>query len=243
MAAVFNGPNASDTSGARALGEAGAPDSDAALAPDGTPVTPLHHLTPALNWRHEEDDLTRTVMVTCRHAHLVPSRLRPRNCYVPNPASHIPSPTPHICTRHGACTYLAVCSPRWLTRLAFACVRTSPSLAYVFQRCFGYGDVYSWQREVMEALLAGKDAIVARPTGGGKSLCFQLPALVDALRPRAAYGGGSPGGACHGGSDAPFKTAVVIVPNVNGPRRGASVPRRLSSVPGRLARALSQCPL
>jgi superfamily II DNA helicase RecQ len=69
------------------------------------------------------------------------------------------------------------------------------------QRCFGYGGIYTWQREVMEALLAGTDAIVARPTGGGKSLCFQLPALVEALRPRGAM--------------QPFKTTVVIVPNVS----------------------------
>ena len=86
------------------------------------------------------------------------------------------------------------------------CLFTAPR-----QRCFGYSDVYSWQREVVEALLAGRDAIVARPTGGGKSLCFQLPALVDALRPRA--GASALSAECVEAE--PFKTAVVISPNVS----------------------------
>ena len=34
------------------------------------------------------------------------------------------------------------------------------------------------QREAMDAILAGRDSIVVLPTGGGKSLCFQAPALV-----------------------------------------------------------------
>jgi len=48
------------------------------------------------------------------------------------------------------------------------------------QQVFGFRDFRSGQQEVVEALLAGRDAFVLMPTGGGKSLCFQLPALLRA---------------------------------------------------------------
>ncbi|MEI6034764.1 MAG: DNA helicase RecQ [Verrucomicrobiae bacterium] len=43
---------------------------------------------------------------------------------------------------------------------------------------FGYGEFRPLQREIIEASLAGRDAFALLPTGGGKSLCFQLPALL-----------------------------------------------------------------
>jgi ATP-dependent DNA helicase RecQ len=43
---------------------------------------------------------------------------------------------------------------------------------------WGYTDFRPLQREAMEAVLAHRDSIVVMPTGGGKSLCFQAPALV-----------------------------------------------------------------
>jgi RecQ family ATP-dependent DNA helicase len=43
---------------------------------------------------------------------------------------------------------------------------------------FGFEDFREGQREVVEAVLAGHDTVVVMPTGGGKSLCFQLPALM-----------------------------------------------------------------
>ncbi|AEV83967.1 ATP-dependent DNA helicase RecQ [Actinoplanes sp. SE50] len=45
-------------------------------------------------------------------------------------------------------------------------------------RIFGYPDFRGRQREIVEHVIDGGDALVLMPTGGGKSLCYQIPALV-----------------------------------------------------------------
>jgi ATP-dependent DNA helicase RecQ len=45
------------------------------------------------------------------------------------------------------------------------------------QRVFGYTHFRPQQQAIIETLVAGRDAFVLMPTGGGKSLCFQVPAL------------------------------------------------------------------
>ena len=45
------------------------------------------------------------------------------------------------------------------------------------QRYFGFDRLRSGQDEVVAAVMAGRDALAIMPTGGGKSLCYQLPAL------------------------------------------------------------------
>jgi len=46
------------------------------------------------------------------------------------------------------------------------------------ERHFGFREFLSGQERVVSALVSGRDAMVVMPTGGGKSLCYQLPALV-----------------------------------------------------------------
>src|SRR5215204_3599311 len=52
------------------------------------------------------------------------------------------------------------------------------SLLHVLEQYWGYKEFRPLQREAMEAVLDGQDSLVVLPTGGGKSLCFQAPALV-----------------------------------------------------------------
>src|SRR5688572_4367505 len=47
------------------------------------------------------------------------------------------------------------------------------------QEHFGFDKFKGNQEKIIENLLAGKDTFVIKPTGGGKSLCYQLPALVS----------------------------------------------------------------
>ncbi|HXE55230.1 MAG TPA: DNA helicase RecQ [Tepidisphaeraceae bacterium] len=54
----------------------------------------------------------------------------------------------------------------------------SPDLSQLLKRTFGYASFRPLQREIIDASLAGRDVFALLPTGGGKSLCFQLPALV-----------------------------------------------------------------
>jgi len=51
-------------------------------------------------------------------------------------------------------------------------------LLLTLKTTFGYGGFRPLQREIIEASLAGRDVLALLPTGGGKSMCFQLPALV-----------------------------------------------------------------
>jgi len=55
----------------------------------------------------------------------------------------------------------------------------------ILQQVFGYGAFRGEQQRIVETVTAGDDALVLMPTGGGKSLCYQVPAIA---RHRAGLG-------------------------------------------------------
>ncbi|MFK7959540.1 MAG: DNA helicase RecQ [Phycisphaerales bacterium] len=51
-------------------------------------------------------------------------------------------------------------------------------VADVLQRVWGYESLRPLQRQAIDTVIAGRDSLVVMPTGGGKSLCYQVPPLV-----------------------------------------------------------------
>ncbi len=57
--------------------------------------------------------------------------------------------------------------------------QTQTSIRAALQQIWGYSDFRPPQGEIVQCLLEQRDALIIMPTGGGKSICFQLPALLQ----------------------------------------------------------------
>jgi ATP-dependent DNA helicase RecQ len=55
-------------------------------------------------------------------------------------------------------------------------MKSSPH--HILQACFGYDTFRDHQQDIIGAVLAGKDVFVLMPTGSGKSICYQIPAMI-----------------------------------------------------------------
>ena len=57
----------------------------------------------------------------------------------------------------------------------------------ILREYWGFETFRPFQRDAVEAILSGRDSLVVLPTGGGKSLCYQAPALaLDGLAVQVA---------------------------------------------------------
>jgi len=84
-------------------------------------------------------------------------------------------------TMRGLASAACACSPRVGDALSegFPLSTLPESARTLLKSVFGYEDFRPGQAEIVAAVLAGAPVLAVMPTGSGKSMCYQLPALID----------------------------------------------------------------
>lgn len=57
-------------------------------------------------------------------------------------------------------------------------INTLPDADAILRQVFGYQQFRAGQSDIIDTVTGGRDCLVVMPTGGGKSLCYQIPALM-----------------------------------------------------------------
>ena len=93
-------------------------------------------------------------------------------------APPLPQRVAHGCVAHTLVLRDCFQSPVVHTGCTYTCAMPSKSLAALLARTFGFASFRANQEAVCQAAVEGKDVLLVMPTGAGKSLCYQLPALA-----------------------------------------------------------------